>query len=107
LVIASLFNPSFVFFSDYSQQAEDIPHDAASPRLEASPKMNVKLEGAFLKAAKEALAKVLDALDTNMLRDPARRSNMQFASSCLPEHFVSTSRIKAMLDKLVAISEQM
>jgi hypothetical protein len=34
----------------------------------ASPKMNVKLEGAFLKAAKEALAEVLDGLDTNTLR---------------------------------------
>jgi hypothetical protein len=69
--------------------------------------MNVKLEGAFLKAAKEALAEVLDGLDTNTLRDPVRRSNLQFASSCRPEHFASTSRIKAMLDKLVAISEQM
>jgi chromosome segregation ATPase len=35
------------------------------------------------------------------------RSNLQFASSCLPEHFASISRIKAMLDKFVAISEQM
>jgi chromosome segregation ATPase len=105
--MTALFNPSFVSFSDYSQQAEGIPHDAAAPRFEASPKMNAKLEGAFLKAAKEALVEVLDGLDTNTLRDQVRRSNLQFASSCLPEHFASISRIKAMLDKLVAISEQM
>jgi hypothetical protein len=69
--------------------------------------MNAKLEGTFLMSAKEALVEVLDGLDTNTLRDPVCHSNLQFASSCLPEHFVSTSRIKTMLDKLVAISEQM
>jgi chromosome segregation ATPase len=105
--MAAIFNPSFVFFSDYNQQAEGISHDAAASRLETSPKMNAKLEGAFLKAAKEALVEVLDGLDTNTLRDPVRRSNLQLASSCLPEHFSSILRINAMLDKLVAISEQM
>jgi hypothetical protein len=32
LVMAALFNPCFVFFLDYSQQAEGIPHDAAASR---------------------------------------------------------------------------
>jgi chromosome segregation ATPase len=105
--MAAIFNPSFVFFSDYNQQAEGISHDAAASRLETSPKMNAKLEGAFLKAAKEALVEVLDGMDTNTLRDPVRRSNLQLDSSCLPEHFSSILRINAMLDKLVAISEQM
>lgn len=87
---------------------ENQPLDIISP-VEIHPSMDTvaTLEDLFLKTTRQALANVLDGLNAHTLRDPVRCASLRLASSCLTGQFASIARIKAMLDKLITISEQL
>ncbi|KAL5644979.1 hypothetical protein ACJX0J_000411, partial [Zea mays] len=90
------------------QLFENQPLDIISP-VEIHPSMDTiaTLEDLFLKTTRQALANVLDGLNAHTLRDPVRCASLRLASSCLTGQFASIARIKAMLDKLITISEQL
>ncbi|PWZ23797.1 hypothetical protein Zm00014a_018203 [Zea mays] len=107
--------PSVVNFSDIDsfldgcdQLFENQTLDIISP-VEIHPSMDTvaTLEDLFLKTTRQALANVLDGLNAHTLRDPVRCASLRLASSCLTGQFASIARIKAMLDKLITISEQL
>jgi DNA repair exonuclease SbcCD ATPase subunit len=87
---------------------ENQPLDIISP-VEIHPSMDTiaTLEDLFLKTARQVLANVLDGLNAHTLRDPVRCASLRLASSSLTGQFASIARIKAMLDKLITISEQL
>jgi chromosome segregation ATPase len=87
---------------------ENQPLDIIS-LVEIHPSMDTvaTLEDLFLKTVRQALANVLDGLNAHTLRDPVRCASLRLASSCLTGQFASVARMKAMLDKLITISEQL
>ncbi|CAD6344120.1 unnamed protein product, partial [Miscanthus lutarioriparius] len=66
-----------------------------------------EIEKIFLATAYQVSLKVLNGLDVTTLKDPERCAALQLTSTSLPGNFASISKIKAMLDKLVAISQQL
>ena len=66
-----------------------------------------EMEKIFLATAYQVSLKVLNGLDVTTLKNPERCAALQLTSTSLPRNFASISKIKAMLDKLVAISQQL
>ena len=66
-----------------------------------------EIEKIFLATAYQVSLKVLNGLDVTTLKEPERCAALQLTSTSLLGNFASISKIKAMLDKLVAISQQL
>jgi conjugal transfer/entry exclusion protein len=69
--------------------------------------MDGTIEQISLTFANQLLATVLDGLDVITLRNPSRRQHLQLAINCIAPSFASTSRIRDMLNRLIAISEEL
>jgi len=89
------------------EQPPDRP-SASQAQFQGTQSMDVsEIEEVFLTAARKVVKKVLDGLSVTSLRESERRAALQNTSAKLPVNFTSISEIKAMLDKLIDLSEQL
>lgn len=65
------------------------------------------METMFLKTTQQVVQMVLHGLDVTTLREPGRCADLRRTSANLPANFPSIAKIKAMLEQLVVISEQL
>jgi hypothetical protein len=69
--------------------------------------MDETIEQISMTCANQLLATVLDGLDVITLRNPSRRRHLELVINCIAPGFASTSRIKDVLNRLIAISEEL
>jgi hypothetical protein len=96
-----------LLISDYPQLPEDPPIGEGASVPAAAANMDATIEQISLNCAKQLLVTVLTGLDVITLRNPSRRDQLLLASKCIASDFASTSRIKEMLNRLIAISEEL